>query len=740
MKVICKIARAELCKLFSSPVAWLILIVLAVQFGISFCDVLILPVKAQMKGKIWDKMTLEVFYGRFSYLLHYLYFYIPLLTMGLMSREYNSGSVKLLYSSPVTNRQIVLGKYLSMMIFGLLMIGVLLPYVAFAACTIENIDWLYLLCNFLGMYLLICTYAAIGLFISSLTSNQIVSAIGTLAAFSCLSLVGNIGQDIPVVRDITYWLALSSKTGEFINGLFCSEYAIYFLTVIALFLTLTLWHLQRKRGCRGNWGIKYTGLFIAVFSIGYAASRPQLTFYRDMTRNQQNTVSPVTQEWLKRVDGDLKLVTYVNILGPHAMFGLPGFYKSDFERFRKYIRFKPNLKMEYIYYYDGAPNPESGETLRDKAEKYCRAKHLNFDRILSPEEMYKQIDLSKEEGRLVRQLVWKDSVRTFLRMFDDNQVYPRQREMVVALKSLAEKPVETVFLSGHGERDIYNKGDAGYYRVVASPGIRESLVNQGYQVQQPENAANGIPETTELLVIADPQTAFSEQESAGLKKYIETGKNLLILGEPGKEEILNPLLENIGVQLTGKLIQQAEEERPELVTAGFTGDIARLGPSAGTLYRSGWAAILPGCSGLSVGDKGFDAWAIVRTDPGTTRQAGGNGSDSLGSPVVVALQRTVGNRQQRIVVCGDADWLNNGEYAHPHAGVANGNATLRQNLFRWLIYDKYPVPITAYNSTDNYISLRRRDIFWVKTGALGAYPLLLLTIFGIYRNRRKKNK
>ena len=76
-------------------------------------------------------LTLAIFGGQrglFVAVLSYLYLYIPLLTMGLMSRELGSGSIKLLYSSPITNAQIILGKYCAMLVYGLILVGVLLVY------------------------------------------------------------------------------------------------------------------------------------------------------------------------------------------------------------------------------------------------------------------------------------------------------------------------------------------------------------------------------------------------------------------------------------------------------------------------------------------------------------------------------------------------------------------------------------------------------------------------------------
>lgn len=70
---------------------------------------------------------------------------------------------------------------------------------------------------------MICAYAAIGLFMSTLTSYQVVAAVGTLAVLAVLNYIGNVGQDIPFVRDITYWLSISGRADTFFKGMICSE-------------------------------------------------------------------------------------------------------------------------------------------------------------------------------------------------------------------------------------------------------------------------------------------------------------------------------------------------------------------------------------------------------------------------------------------------------------------------------------------------------------------------------------
>ena len=118
--------------LFYSPVAWFILVAFGIQAGMQFVDQLQNTVHSQEMGYIPYGCTQRLFSvywgGVFVIMQKYLYFYIPLLTMGLVSKDISSGAIRLLYSSPITNFQIIVGKFFSMMIYGLLMIGLL--YVA----------------------------------------------------------------------------------------------------------------------------------------------------------------------------------------------------------------------------------------------------------------------------------------------------------------------------------------------------------------------------------------------------------------------------------------------------------------------------------------------------------------------------------------------------------------------------------------------------------------------------------
>lgn len=164
--------------------------------------------------------------------------------MGLISRETASGSIKLAYSSPVTSGQIVLGKYLAAIGFGCCLMLVPIASAIYGGLVIPSFDWAPVLVALLGLYLLICAYCAIGLFMSSLTTYQVVAAVGTLIILAILNFVGNIGQEYDFIRELTYWLSINGRTIDMLNGVIRSEDVIYFVVVVTLSLHSPLSNLH----------------------------------------------------------------------------------------------------------------------------------------------------------------------------------------------------------------------------------------------------------------------------------------------------------------------------------------------------------------------------------------------------------------------------------------------------------------------------------------------------------------
>lgn len=296
MNKIARIAKLEISVLFYSPVAWLVLVIFMIQTGIGFFGMIAGYKEMFLMGEQINNLSFSLFAGMnslFDKVLQTLYLYIPLLTMGLMSREASSGTIKLLLSSPVKLRQIVLGKYLAMVIYGLLMMLILILYSVFGAMVIKEADTTLILSGLLGLFLLLCTYAAIGLFMSCLTQYQVVAAISTLAVFAMLNYVGNIGQQINIVRDLTYFLSISGRTEDMLKGLISTKDVFYYLLIITLFLGLAMLLLKSRQESKPKsivWA-RYLALVSVVLLAGYITSRPALTGYRDMTRTKMRTLT-----------------------------------------------------------------------------------------------------------------------------------------------------------------------------------------------------------------------------------------------------------------------------------------------------------------------------------------------------------------------------------------------------------------------------------------------------------------
>lgn len=177
-----------------------------------------------------------------------LFFFIPALTMRQFAEENRAGTIELLLTKPVSDWQVVLGKFLSTFILILVALALTLPYYITVA-NLGPIDHGAVLTGYLGLILMSAAYISIGIFTSSVSSNQIVSYLLALfigiffqIIFSLLS--GNFGGTIGAVLD---YLSVSSHFDSISRGVIDSRDIIYFFTIIFLGLILTEANLAKKR-------------------------------------------------------------------------------------------------------------------------------------------------------------------------------------------------------------------------------------------------------------------------------------------------------------------------------------------------------------------------------------------------------------------------------------------------------------------------------------------------------------
>lgn len=736
MKTTLNIAKTELQVLFYSPVAWLILMIFTFQIGFLFTQGFEGLVRVQSMKIDLVNATQSLFSsawgGIYPKVQSYLYLYMPLLTMGIMSREYSSGSIKLLYSSPITNSQIILGKYIALLLFGLTLTITVAIFALFTMSTLINTDIAPLLTGLLGLFLLLSAYSAVGLFMSSLTSYNIVAAIGTLCIFALMNFGRGLWQDIPFVREITYWLAINGRADTFIAGLVTSEDVCYFLLVDVLFIAFTIFRLQavRKKQSGLQHLLRFGGVTLLVFFVGYITTLPALKGYYDSTYQKRNTLTASSQAIMAKLDGGFTITTYVNMLESNNFIGLPSAYKSDVSSFEKYIRFKPETKMRYVYYYHEAENPIldrqfpnlNTEERLDTLKKFNK---WNFD-IVPYSAIKDEVDLSGENFRFVRVLERENGRKTFLRVFDDMVRVPTESEISAAIKRLVIAQLPVVgFVTGHGERDSKSSQDRDYKTITQEKTFRYSMVNQGFDFKEID-LAKDIPADINILVVANPRRNYSENELQTLNRYVQRGGNMLLTGEPEQADVFNEIARPLGVTLEpGVLVKQQEALQPDLLTLQPTAAGANFSFYLKPMIMRQEVITMPGAAGLVVASDGpFTATTLFASDSAGTwnELQEGNFIDAkpvfeseLGEkegarPTVLALSRTVGNREQKILVTGDADWISNSELFISRNQVNAANFSLVSTAFSWLSDGEVPVDMRLKDPIDK--TLRIGESSW----------------------------
>ena len=761
MKTIYDIARAELKLMFYSPIAWLIIIIFAIQASLRFTDsfgglVWATTMEQTLKGGLTEGLFVSPFGGLYPTVLNYLYLYIPLITMGLVSRELGSGTIKMLYSSPVTNTQIILGKFLSMMIFGVILITIISFFIVFAVINVKDFDLAPTLSGLLGIYFLICIYSAVGIFMSSMTSYQVVAAMSTLFVLGFLGFIGGIWQHIDFIRDITWWLSMSGRVGELVNGLICSEDIIYFIMVTTLFLMFAIIRLQAKRQ-KMPWMVtsgKYIGVFMVVAMIGYATSRPKTMIFYDTTATKHNTLTKSSQEIISQLKGDLTMTTYVNILDPDFGYLFPKDKNKDLKRFKQYTRFKPEMKFEYVYFYDKSPDPNienryPGMTDRQRMTAIAKAYREDTNRFLSPQQIKAKIDLSGERNRLIRIIERDNGDRVILRTFNDVMKFPSESETSAALKHLVTKMPLIGFVTGHGERSYQNEGARDYSLFSENKPFRNALVNQGFDFTE-INLQHDIPENIDILVITDLRQKLSPEEMTRLKAYTARGGNLFIGGEVNRQANMNPLVEMFGVQfMTGQLVRPSKYTMPDLILSKITPEAQKISES----FASGIQVTMPGCSGLTyTTDRGYQVTPLTVTDHAegwneieTTDFVDGNlqlnpdkGEKQQTYTTTLALNKSTGGKEQRIVIMGDADCFSNDELGRTRKNIAAYNFILIYGVFSWLSNDKAPIDTSRPVRTDNQIYVGEQGMQMTKIAFVWIFPGILLLLSLIIWIRRRK--
>jgi ABC-2 type transport system permease protein len=247
------IAKRELNAYFASPIAYIVMAMFALIFGFFFYSAtaafMATSLRAAMSRGGAPPMNLNDYIVRplLSNASVIILFLMPMITMRLFAEEKRSGTIELLITSPLTDLEIILGKWLATLILymGLLVISSLNIGLLFFY---GQPDWRALLVGYLGLILMGASFLSLGAFLSSTTKNQIVAATLTFGCFLMLWVMEWVSYFSfgPMGTAIAY-LSITSHFESFAKGVIELKDVVYYLSMIALGLFLTARSMESLR-------------------------------------------------------------------------------------------------------------------------------------------------------------------------------------------------------------------------------------------------------------------------------------------------------------------------------------------------------------------------------------------------------------------------------------------------------------------------------------------------------------
>ena len=246
MNNILAIARNELRRIFVSPLAWAVLAVVQLIMGFVFVNLLY---DYQRNADLGDQFTGVADYmggGLYGFATIILLLVMPLLTMRLFSEERKSGTLTLLLASPASLVEIVLGKFLGLVGFMLALIA-LLAAMPLSLLPGTDLDLGRIAAGLLGLFLMMLAFGAAGLFVSSLTREPTIAAVGGFGLLLLVWLVQILAYQETPLAELFGYLSLIGHIDDLRRGIFDTGDVAYYLLFTTFFLWLTVQRLDLER-------------------------------------------------------------------------------------------------------------------------------------------------------------------------------------------------------------------------------------------------------------------------------------------------------------------------------------------------------------------------------------------------------------------------------------------------------------------------------------------------------------
>ncbi len=480
--------------------------------------------------------------GMFSLLPWLLAVFIPAITMRSFAEEKRSGTLEWLVAQPVTELDVVLGKFLGNWLFALAALAGTLP-AAFGVWLVSDADPGIMVAQYVGAALMTAQLVAIGLFASSATRNQITAFILALAVSFALVLMG-----LPIVTlglpgflaEAAQRLALLDHFDAVARGVVDLRDVLYFASMAGLFLVLTYLLVAGERLSPARGALRRLRMGTAALAVGVLALNllgARIHGRIDLTRGNLYTLSSGTEKVLERLDDvvTIKLVVSEE-LPPEVMLTLRDVRDllADYRRAAD-----GRLRIEELH-------PDRDSTAASEASG-LGIQPIQFNVLRGDEFQVKR-------GWLGLAVLYADK-REVIPLIDRTDDLEYRLTSMISALTMERKP-RLAFLSGFGARSVW---EFGAFREIAQRQYDVRAVDI-----ENDSTATLSPDSFEVAVLAAPQRPLNAAALGRLRSYLDAGGAALLLVDgtrlnpqmPMSEPVLTglePLLEEYGVRVVPSL-------------------------------------------------------------------------------------------------------------------------------------------------------------------------------------------
>jgi ABC-2 type transport system permease protein len=244
------VARREIQAYFASPIAYVVLASFIFLYGYFFYDYLYMFIERGMRSGFEEAEVLNLNQDLIRWLVHtttvVLLFVLPQITMRSFAEELRSGTIELLMTSPITDAQLVIGKFLAALTLYVSMLVLTFAHMAILFL-FGDPEWQPIVVSYLGLVLLGAAFIAFGLLFSSLTKNQVIAGFLSFGTFLFLWLIEYAESWAGPAASVVTYLSVTGHIEEFAKGVIDTRDVVYYLSFIGLGLFLCTQSIESHR-------------------------------------------------------------------------------------------------------------------------------------------------------------------------------------------------------------------------------------------------------------------------------------------------------------------------------------------------------------------------------------------------------------------------------------------------------------------------------------------------------------